>query len=33
VLRQMIHHPLTDNGIVKFEADWTKARADAAAKP
>ena len=32
VLRQMIHHPLTDSGIVQFKADWAKARAEAAAK-
>jgi hypothetical protein len=28
----MIHHPLTDSGIVQFKADWAKARAEAAAK-
>lgn len=22
VLRQMIHHPLTDAGIVRFREDW-----------
>jgi transaldolase len=27
VLRQMVHHPLTDSGIVQFRADWEKARA------
>jgi transaldolase len=32
VLRQMIHHPLTDSGIVQFKADWAKACAEAAAK-
>jgi transaldolase len=32
VLRQMIHHPLTDSGIVQFKADWAKAHAEAAAK-
>ena len=32
VLQQMVHHPLTDKGIVQFKADWTKAREDAAAK-
>jgi transaldolase len=32
VLQQMIHHPLTDKGIVQFESDWTKARETAAAK-
>src|SRR5665811_1148460 len=24
VLRQMIHHPLTDSGILAFKADWAK---------
>jgi len=28
----MIHHPLTDKGIVQFRLDWEKARAEAAAK-
>jgi hypothetical protein len=28
----MVHHPLTDSGIVQFKADWAKARADVAAK-
>ena len=32
VLRQMIHHPLTDSGILAFKADWVKARAEAAGK-
>ncbi len=32
VLRQMVHHPLTDSGIVQFRADWAKARAEAAPK-
>ena len=32
VLRQMIHHPLTDSGIAQFKADWAQARAEAAAK-
>jgi len=32
VLQQMIHHPLTDKGIVTFRQDWEKARAAAAAK-
>ncbi len=32
VLQQMIHHPLTDKGIVQFRADWDKARAELAAK-
>ena len=26
VLKQMIHHPLTDSGITQFKADWAKAR-------
>lgn len=26
VIKQLIHHPLTDQGIAKFEADWKKAR-------
>jgi len=32
VLQQMIHHPLTDKGILQFRKDWEKARAEAAAK-
>src|SRR3954468_4815399 len=32
VLQQMVHHPLTDKGIVQFKGDWTKAREAAAAK-
>ena len=24
VLQQMVHHPLTDKGIVQFKADWEK---------
>jgi transaldolase len=32
VLQQMVHHPLTDKGIVQFKADWEKARSAAAAK-
>ena len=27
VLRQMIHHPLTDSGIVQFRKDWDTVRA------
>jgi transaldolase len=27
VLTQMIHHPLTDNGIVQFRTDWEAAQA------
>ncbi len=32
VLKQMVHHPLTDSGIVQFKKDWENARAQAAAK-
>ena len=32
VLQQMVHHPLTDKGIVQFRSDWDKARAALAAK-
>jgi transaldolase len=32
VLQQMVHHPLTDKGIVQFKADWEKARTASAAK-
>jgi transaldolase len=32
VLQQMVHHPLTDKGIVTFRADWEKAREAAATK-
>ena len=32
VLQQMVHHPLTDKGIVQFKKDWEGARAAAAAK-
>jgi transaldolase len=32
VLQQMVHHPLTDKGIVTFRADWDKARKQAAEK-
>jgi hypothetical protein len=32
VLQQMVHHPLTDKGIVTFRDDWEKARASVAAK-
>src|SRR6187551_1820879 len=32
VLQQMVHHPLTDKGIVAFQKDWAAARAAAAAK-
>ena len=30
VLQQMVHHPLTDSGIVRFKADWAAAQAAAA---
>ena len=30
VLQQMVHHPLTDSGIVRFKADWVAAQAAAA---
>src|SRR5690349_16877003 len=26
ILQMMIHHPLTDSGIIKFREDWDKAR-------
>ena len=26
IFQQMVHHPLTDKGIVQFRADWDKAR-------
>jgi transaldolase len=32
VLQQMVHHPLTDKGIVQFKKDWENARAAAAAR-
>jgi transaldolase len=32
VLQQLVHHPLTDKGIVQFKKDWENARAAAAAK-
>jgi transaldolase len=32
VLQQMVHHPLTDKGIVQFRADWEKARAGLASR-
>jgi transaldolase len=32
VLQQMIHHPLTDKGIVQFRSDWDKARTALAGK-
>ena len=32
ILKQMVHHPLTESGITQFKADWEKAREAAAAK-
>jgi transaldolase len=32
ILQQMIHHPLTDKGIVTFKQDWEKARQASAQK-
>jgi transaldolase len=32
VLKQMVHHPLTDKGIKSFREDWDKAREAAAEK-
>jgi len=32
VLQQMVHHPLTDKGIVQFRKDWESARQAAASK-
>jgi transaldolase len=32
VLQQMVHHPLTDKGIVQFKQDWEAARAAVAAR-
>jgi len=32
VLQQMVHHPLTDKGIITFRKDWDDARKAAAAK-
>ena len=26
ILQQMVHHPLTDKGIVQFRKDWESAR-------
>ena len=33
VLQQMVHHPLTDKGIVAFQKDWAAARAAAGKTP
>jgi transaldolase len=32
VLQQMVHHPLTDKGIVQFKKDWEAARAAVASR-
>ena len=32
VFKQMVRHPLTDQGIVQFRADWQKARGEVATK-
>jgi transaldolase len=32
ILQQMVHHPLTDKGIVQFKADWAAAHEAAAGK-
>ena len=32
VLQQMVHHPLTDKGIVQFKADWSAAQDKIATK-
>jgi transaldolase len=32
ILQQMVHHPLTDKGIVQFKSDWEKARQAAGTK-
>ena len=32
ILQQMVHHPLTDKGIVQFKKDWEAAREAAAAR-
>lgn len=32
ILQQMVHHPLTDKGIVQFKKDWEAARQAAAGK-
>ena len=31
IFEQMVHHPLTDKGVVTFKSDWEKARAAIAA--
>jgi transaldolase len=32
VQQQMVHHPLTDKGIVQFRSDWDNARQALAAR-
>ena len=32
IVQQMVHHPLTDKGIVQFKKDWAEAQGAAAAK-
>jgi transaldolase len=32
ILQQMVHHPLTDKGIVQFKSDWAAAQEKIAAK-
>jgi len=32
VVRQMVHHPLTDTGIQQFRSDWLAAHSGAAAE-
>ena len=32
ILQQMVHHPLTDKGIVQFKSDWAAAQSEHAAK-
>ncbi len=32
VLQQMVHHPLTDKGIVQFKADWARVQAELAGR-
>lgn len=31
IIQMMVHHPLTDAGILRFKEDWAKARASASA--
>jgi transaldolase len=32
IFQQMVHHPLTDKGIIQFRADWEKARKEVGSK-